>query len=131
MHFGEEVIVENAEMAITKACEATGAVMSNFTAKTGLHRSGENAEVIRLIEFAKKPGSHKNLLIRWTTRCEASIQNYDAKREKIRPPVKPVVHAAEEGTFTNGWRGAVNWEGRTKFRDCLIHANTWMTFWKW
>ena len=32
MPFGEEVIVENAETAITKACEETGAVMTNFTA---------------------------------------------------------------------------------------------------
>lgn len=30
--FGEEVIIENAEMAITKACEQTGAVIDNFTA---------------------------------------------------------------------------------------------------
>ena len=29
--FGEEVIVENAEVAVTKACEATGAIIDNFT----------------------------------------------------------------------------------------------------
>ena len=30
--FGEEVIIENAEAAITKACETTGAIIDNFTA---------------------------------------------------------------------------------------------------
>jgi len=30
--FGEEVIIENAEAAVTRACELTGAVIDNFTA---------------------------------------------------------------------------------------------------
>ncbi|MDX5420845.1 MAG: GH3 auxin-responsive promoter family protein, partial [Hymenobacteraceae bacterium] len=53
--FGEEVIVENAEVAVTKACQVTGAIISNFTAAPVYMESGKRGGHEWLIEFEKEP----------------------------------------------------------------------------
>ncbi len=99
--FGEEVIVENAETAITQACEATGAVISNFTAAPVYLEKGTRGGHEWIVEFTKKPAS----LETFVTTLDKTLRNinsdYDAKRTKDLALVKPVVHVAEEGTFYN------------------------------
>ncbi|MEQ8304215.1 MAG: GH3 auxin-responsive promoter family protein [Cyclobacteriaceae bacterium] len=99
--FGEEVIVENAETAITEACEQTGAVMSNFTVGPIFleksHRGGHEW----IIEFKTEP----NDLIEFTKILDKSLRgvnsDYDAKRAFDLALMLPKVHSVAEGTFYN------------------------------
>lgn len=99
--FGEEVIVENAEAAIIKACEATGAIISNFTAAPVYMESGKRGGHEWLIEFEKEPDS----LPRFTQVLDETLRevnsDYDAKRQNDIALQEPIVHAAPKGTFMN------------------------------
>lgn len=102
--FGEEVIVENAEEAITKACQATGAIISNFTAAPIYLESDKRGGHEWLIEFEKQPSS----LQTFTEVLDETLRNvnsdYDAKRQNDIALQQPLVHAAPEGTFLNWLR---------------------------
>jgi hypothetical protein len=99
--FGEEVIIENAETAITEACEQTGAVIDNFTVGPifleKAHRGGHEW----IVEFKVKPDD----LNKFTALLDASLRkvnsDYDAKRAFDLALMLPKVHSVEEGTFYN------------------------------
>jgi hypothetical protein len=97
--FGEEVIVENADAAITKACEATGAIIDNFTAAPVYLQEGKKGGHEWIIEFKVKPSN----LTDFTNILDATLRSvnsdYDAKRAKDLALVAPVVHDVKEGTF--------------------------------
>jgi hypothetical protein len=97
--FGEEVIIENAEAAITKACKQTGAIIANFTAAPlyfeGRNRGGHEW----VIEFAKQPDD----IARFTAVLDNTLReinsDYDAKRQNDIALQAPLVSVAPEGTF--------------------------------
>jgi len=99
--FGEEVIIENAETAITNACEQTGAVIDNFTVGPifleATHRGGHEW----IVEFKVKPDD----LTRFTSLLDAELRkvnsDYDAKRAFDLALMMPKVHSVDEGTFYN------------------------------
>ena len=97
--FGEEVIVENAEIAITRACEATGAIITDYTAGPVYMGNGKSGGHEWIIEFAQEPismGRFEQVLDQ-TLRDVNS--DYDAKRYNdyvLRPPR---IHAVPRGTF--------------------------------
>lgn len=99
--FGEEVIVENAEAAITKACEATGAIISNFTAAPVYINEGTKGTHQWVVEFKKAPGS----LQEFTNVLDRSLReinsDYDAKRAHDLALVLPQVNEVPPGTFYN------------------------------
>jgi hypothetical protein len=99
--FGEEVIVENAEEAITKACEATGAVITNFTAAPVYMESGKRGGHEWLIEFEKEPDSLARFTQVLDERLREVNSDYDAKRQNDIALQEPLVHAAPKGTFMN------------------------------
>ncbi|MCS6820936.1 MAG: GH3 auxin-responsive promoter family protein [Microscillaceae bacterium] len=97
--FGEEVIIENAETAVSRACEKTGAVITNFTA-CPMYLSDKNKGGHEwIIEFAKMPS---NLQV-FTEILDSTLReinsDYDAKRYKDLALQMPVIHAVPEGTF--------------------------------
>jgi hypothetical protein len=97
--FGEEVIVENAEAAVTKACEHTGAVMDNFTAAPIFLEEGKKGGHEWIIEFKVQP-NNMNEFCRILDDTQRSINSdYDAKRSHNLALVAPTVHRATEGTF--------------------------------
>jgi hypothetical protein len=99
--FGEEVIVENAESAITKACEATGAVIDNFTAGPVFLEEGKKGSHEWVIEFKVGPSDQKkfNKVLDDTLRQLNS--DYDAKRMHDMALIEPRIHSVKEGTFYN------------------------------
>ncbi len=97
--FGEEVIIENAESAIFKACKLTSAELNDFTAAP-VYFSGSNKGAHEwLIEF-KTPPSDKET---FNSILDKELQNlnsdYEAKRYKDIALSSPVIHYVEEGTF--------------------------------
>ena len=97
--FGEEVIVENAEQAITKACEATGAVMNNFTAAPVYLEEGKRGGHEWIVEFSIKPSNLKKFTETLDRTLRHINSDYDAKRAKNLALAMPVVHDVAEGTF--------------------------------
>jgi hypothetical protein len=99
--FGEEVIVENAESAITKACHETGAVIDNFTAAPVYLSEGKRGSHEWIIEFKVKPSSIDLFIKVLDSTLRAINSDYDAKRKHDMALVEPIVHSVEEGTFYN------------------------------
>jgi len=97
--FGEEVIVENAEAAITRACGRTGAVIDNFTAAPIYLEEGKKGSHEWVIEFKVSP----NNLEEFTHILDSSLReinsDYDAKRSHNLALIAPTVHSVDEGTF--------------------------------
>ncbi len=98
--FGEEVIVENAEKSISMACDATGALITNFTAApVYFDEEGNKGAHEWIIEFKQQP-SDKEEFIRLLDQYLREINSdYDAKRYKDLALIPPKVHFAPEGLF--------------------------------
>ncbi|WP_439880896.1 GH3 auxin-responsive promoter family protein [Pontibacter sp. MBLB2868] len=112
--FGEEVIVENAEAAITKACQATDAVITNFTAAPVYMESEKRGGHEWLIEFEKKPGNLQQFIQVLDDSLREINSDYDAKRQNDIALKEPVVHAVPQGTFMNWLRDKGKLGGQNK-----------------
>jgi hypothetical protein len=99
--FGEEIIVENAEAAITRACEITGAVIDNFTAAPIYLKEGKKGRHEWIIEFKTPPADPDQFTRILDETLRAINSDYDAKRAHNLALVEPKVHSAGEGTFYN------------------------------
>lgn len=97
--YGEEVIVENADAGIQKACDATGAVIEEYTAGPKYFESGSNGRHEWIIEFKQLPVD-LNMFIDVLDKTIREINSdYDAKRQKDLALKLPIVHVAPKGTF--------------------------------
>src|SRR5690606_25111460 len=88
--FGEEVIVDNTDKAISIASQKTGAVVNDYTAAPLYFSEGSNGAHEWLIEFEKAPAD----LAAFTAELDSALRqinsDYDAKRYKdiaLRMPV--------------------------------------------
>ncbi|HEY5746709.1 MAG TPA: GH3 auxin-responsive promoter family protein [Chryseolinea sp.] len=99
--FGEEVIVENAEAAITKACEATGAVIDNFTAAPVYLEEGKQGRHEWIIEFKVEPATLPAFAHELDEALRSINSDYDAKRHHNLALIAPKIHSVREGTFYN------------------------------
>lgn len=99
--FGEEVIVENAEAAITKACEQTGAVIDNFTAAPVYLEEGRKGAHEWIIEFKVPPHDIDEFSRILDDTLREVNSDYDAKRSHNLALIAPKVHSVLEGTFYN------------------------------
>lgn len=99
--FGEEIIVENAEAAITRACEITGAVIDNFTAAPIYLKEGNKGRHEWIIEFKVPPVDQQAFARILDETLREINSDYDAKRAQDLALIEPKVHSAEEGTFYN------------------------------
>ena len=99
--FGEEVIVENAEAAITYACNKTNAVIENFTAGPVYLQQGKQGGHEWVIEFAREPQDINQFTVHLDQRLQEINSDYEAKREMDLALVAPVIHTVPKGTFYN------------------------------
>ncbi len=99
--FGEEVVVENAEVAIAEACEQTDAEIDNFTAGPIYLDTAQKGGHEWIIEFAKEPDDLNRFKQILDEKLREINSDYDAKRYKDIALDPPIIHAAEKGTFYN------------------------------
>lgn len=97
--FGEEVIIENAEAAIAQACNATGAVIHNFTAAPVYLQENKKGGHEWIIEFVNAPKDLKAFTRQLDKALRAVNSDYDAKRAFDLALVEPLVHSVKPGTF--------------------------------
>jgi len=97
--FGEELMIENAEMAIAKACVDTNAVLANFTAGPIYFNEENKGGHEWIIEFVNEP-SDKNQFTRLLDQYLKELNSdYEAKRYKDMALLLPTIHFVPEGTF--------------------------------
>lgn len=97
--FGEEVIIENAEAAITRACQETNAIIDNFTAAPIFLEKGKRGGHEWLIEFKQRPESLQTFTKILDTTLREVNSDYDAKRRHDLALIEPKVHSVQQGTF--------------------------------
>ncbi|MBX7127576.1 MAG: GH3 auxin-responsive promoter family protein [Cyclobacteriaceae bacterium] len=99
--FGEEIVVENAETAVTRACEMTGAIIDNFTAAPIYFEKGKRGGHEWVIEFRIAPRSMEEFTHVLDDTLRKINSDYDAKRSFDLALVAPTVRSVSEGTFYN------------------------------
>jgi len=97
--FGEEVIVENAEQAVTYAANETNASIANFTAAPKYFSEGKRASHEWVIEFDNQPANIDQFTRLMDQKLREINSDYDAKRYKDIALEMPKVYMAPEGTF--------------------------------
>ncbi len=97
--FGEEVIVDNADKALQKACEKTNAQITEYTAGPIFMSENTKGAHEWIIEFVVEPKSMEEFVYHLDTELMNLNSDYEAKRYKNITLDKPLVHAVKEGTF--------------------------------
>jgi len=97
--FGEEVIVDNADQAIAKACEQTGAIVDDYTAAPVYFTDSGRGGHEWMIEFGKDPVSLADFTWELDVALKSLNSDYEAKRQKDIAMKSPIVHALPKGSF--------------------------------
>ena len=97
--FGEEVIIDNAEKALNKACADTNAQIRDYTACPIYFKGNEAGAHEWIIEFEKKPKEFERFIDILDNTLREVNSDYDAKRFKDMALKRPKVHQAPDGTF--------------------------------
>lgn len=97
--FGEELMVHNADQAITSASQLTGAEVLNYTAAPVYAQGGQRGHHQWLIEFARQP-SDKERFMQLLDQCLREVNSdYDAKRSGDIFLAAPSLVIAPTGLF--------------------------------
>ncbi|TCD21049.1 GH3 auxin-responsive promoter family protein [Pedobacter psychrodurus] len=99
--FGEEVIIDNAEQALTKACKETGAEIKDYTAGPIYFKDEKAGGHEWIIEFDKQPNDFEKFVDIMDNTLREVNSDYDAKRFKDMALARPKVHNAPANTFYN------------------------------
>lgn len=99
--FGEEVVVEHADTAITKACKATGAIILEYTAGPIYVQNESKGGHEWIIEFEKEPSDLDYFAEILDVTLREINSDYDAKRYKNMALQAPKIHLAPKSTFYN------------------------------
>ncbi|WDF69493.1 GH3 auxin-responsive promoter family protein [Sphingobacterium oryzagri] len=97
--FGEEVIVDNADQALQAACQATEAVIKDYTAGPVYFQQGKAGAHEWIIEFEKQPRDFTHFCEILDNKLREINSDYDAKRYKDMALRFPIVHNAEQDIF--------------------------------
>lgn len=97
--FGEEVIIDNAERALDRACEETGAIINEYTAGPVFMDNQAQGSHEWLIEFRKDPDDMEKFSAILDKALREVNSDYDAKRYKDITLVPPTVRKVPDGTF--------------------------------
>lgn len=112
--FGEELIIENAEEAISLACERTSAEMENFTAGPKYLDAGTKGCHEWIIEFNKDPDDLDRFKQILDEKLREINSDYDAKRHKDLALESPIIHRVPKGTFYHWMKSRGKLGGQNK-----------------
>ncbi|MEZ5018479.1 MAG: GH3 auxin-responsive promoter family protein [Flavipsychrobacter sp.] len=100
--FGEEVIVDNSDEAIARACKKTGAIVNDYTAAP-VYMTGEtNGAHEWIIEFDHIPCPIEEFTAIMDEELQKINSDYEAKRYKDIALRMPIVHVMPKNGF-NEW----------------------------
>ncbi|MDD4820205.1 MAG: GH3 auxin-responsive promoter family protein [Flavobacteriales bacterium] len=99
--FGEELMVENADRALRKACEATSATINEYTAAPVYMDSKTSGAHEWMIEFSTPPTSIEAFTHMLDETLKELNSDYRAKRYCDVTLRTPIIHVVEKGLFFN------------------------------
>lgn len=99
--FGEELIIDNTDRAITIASEKTNAIVNDYTAAPIYFSDNSNGAHEWLIEFEKEPESIDSFIKELDSALQSLNSDYEAKRHKNIALRMPVVKVLKKGSFNN------------------------------
>jgi GH3 auxin-responsive promoter len=97
--FGEELIIENAEKAISKACYETDSIIKEFTVAPVFFTNKSTGKHQWLIEFEKSPINMEHFSDVLDKELKQLNSDYEAKRFNNMILEKPEITELEPGTF--------------------------------
>ena len=97
--FGEELMVDNAERAITEAGKRTGALVREYTAAPIYFGNNKSGAHEWLVEFTNEPASMDDFTNALDEELKKLNSDYEAKRFKNMTLDKPIVHKLPHNTF--------------------------------
>jgi hypothetical protein len=97
--FGEELMVDNAEKGLSKACNATGATVKAYTAAPLFVLDKGKGRHQWLIEFDRLPSSTEDFAIHLDEALQKLNSDYEAKRYKEISLQLPEIIIARENLF--------------------------------
>lgn len=100
--FGEELIMDNAEKGLAAACQATGAMISEYTAAPVYMDNQGKCRHQWLIEFAKMPDDLNHFAVVLDKKLQEINSDYEAKRSHDVTLQQLELITAREGLF-NEW----------------------------
>lgn len=104
--FGEELMEDNAERAISKACDRCGASIFNYTAAPQFASEGKKGRHQWLIEWEKAPGDMVQFAEVLDEELRKINSDYDAKRSHSIFLDLPEIITAREGLFDRWLKSA-------------------------
>ena len=100
--FGEEIIVDNSDSAISIACEKTGGIVTDYTVAPIYFSDESNGAHEWIIEFDKEPNDLNTFTFELDNALKSINSDYEAKRHKNIALRIPVIISVKKGTF-NEW----------------------------
>ena len=100
--FGEELIVDNAETALRRACEATGAIVVEYTVAPRYMTIDRRGAHEWIVEFERRPADTERFAELLDEGLRTVNSDYDAKRRTTLE--RPALHEAERGRFLRWMR---------------------------
>lgn len=97
--FGEELMIDNVETALTKACESTGASVREYTGAPVYMKEGESGAHEWIIEFGEMPNNLDYFIEVFDNHLKAINSDYEAKRYNNMTLKRPIVHLAKNNLF--------------------------------
>jgi hypothetical protein len=99
--FGEELVIDNAEEALRRACRDTDAMITEYTAAPVYMSNTGSGGHEWLIEFCKEPASLEQFIDMLDHNLKLLNSDYEAKRTNNLSIGRPVIKPVPEGTFYN------------------------------
>lgn len=97
--FGEELMIDNVEYAIAKACRETNAFVSDFTGAPVFMTGKESGAHEWIFEFTSHPESLDSFINIFDETLKTLNSDYEAKRYNNITLKRPVVHIAKPKLF--------------------------------
>jgi hypothetical protein len=112
--FGEEVIVDNSDQAVSVACQKTGAIVNDYTAAPVYFSDSSNGAHEWLIEFEKEPADIRHFVYELDAALKNVNSDYEAKRHKDIALRMPVIRILPKGVFKEWLRSKGKLGGQHK-----------------
>lgn len=112
--FGEELIVDNSDKAVSVAAAKTNAIVNDYTAAPVYFSNDNNGAHEWLVEFEKAPDDLRLFIEALDAELKNINSDYEAKRHKGIALREPIVRILPQGTFANWLRSKEKLGGQHK-----------------
>jgi hypothetical protein len=123
--FGEEVIIDNSDYAISEASRITGAIVADYSAAPVYMTGDSNGAHEWIIEFEHLPCPLDVFVTEMDSALQKANSDYEAKRHKDIALRRPIVHQMPNGGFKRWLKDKGKLGGQHKVPR-LSNDRTWL-----